>query len=250
MTSNPLRGIMDANKLTGPNFSDWLRNLKIVLMCEKLAYVLEANDPQEPTADSSEEEVILYQAWKEDSVKVQCYMLGSMSNELQRQHDNMEPKTILTHLKELFGEQSRTERYEISKKIFRNRMSEGASVQTHVLRMIEWIERLAVLGFKMDKDLSIDLILQSLPDSYSQFIINFNMNKIDVTLAELLNMLKTAEGTLQKEKPNVLMIGKTNKRKPGQALKQGKNKKLKKTKQVEHKAKAKGQCFHCKKEGH
>ena len=91
MTSNPLRRIMDANKLIGPNFSDWLRNLKIVLRCEKLAYVLEANDPQEPTADS---------------IKVQCYMLGSMSNELQRQHDNMEPKIILQHLKELFGEQS------------------------------------------------------------------------------------------------------------------------------------------------
>ena len=75
-------------------------------------------------------------------------------------------------------------------------MSEGASVQTHVLKMIEWIERLAVLEFKMDKDLSIDLILQSLPDSFSQFIINFHMNKIDVSLAELLNMLKTAEGTL------------------------------------------------------
>ena len=106
MTSNPLRGIMDANKLIGPNFSDWLRNLKIVLRCERLAYVLEALDPQEPTADSSEEEVVLYQTWKDDSVKVQCYMLGSMSNELQRQHENMEPKTILTHLKELFDEQS------------------------------------------------------------------------------------------------------------------------------------------------
>ena len=78
------------------------------------------------------------------------------------------------------------------------------------------------------------------------------MNKIDVTLAELLNMLKTAEGTLQKEKPNVLMIGKTNKRKSGQALKKGKNKRPMKTKQAEQedKAKAKGQCFHCKKEGH
>ena len=117
--------------------------------------------------------------------------------------------------------------------------------------MIEWIERLAVLEFKMDKDLSIDLILQSLSDSFSQFIINFHINKIDVSLAELLNMLKIAEGTLQKEKPNVLMIGKTKKRKVGQALKKGKKKPMK-TKQAKpkDKDKAKGQCFHCKKEGH
>ena len=131
-------------------------------------------------------------------------------------------------------------------------MSEDASVQTHVLKMIEWIERLVVLGFKMDKDLSIDLILQSLPDSFSKFIINFHMNKIDVSLAELVNMLKTAEGTLQKEKPNVLMIDKTKKRNAGQALKKDKKKPMK-TKQAEpkDKVKAKGQYFHCKKkEGH
>ena len=82
MKSNPLRGIMDANKLTGPNFTDWLHNLKIVLRCEKLAYVLDIEDPVEPATNASEEEVVLYQAWKEDSIKVQCYMPGSMSNEL------------------------------------------------------------------------------------------------------------------------------------------------------------------------
>ena len=70
MTSNPLRGIIDVNKLTGLNFTDWLRNLKIVLRCEKLAYVLDVDDLKEPTANASEEEVVLYQAWKEDSIKV------------------------------------------------------------------------------------------------------------------------------------------------------------------------------------
>ena len=60
MTSNPLRGIIDANKLTRPNFTDWLRNFKIVLRCEKLAYVLDVDDPKEPVANVSEEEVVLY----------------------------------------------------------------------------------------------------------------------------------------------------------------------------------------------
>ncbi|MQM11802.1 hypothetical protein Taro_044712 [Colocasia esculenta] len=40
-SGNPLRGILDANKLTGPNYLDWLRNLKIVLRSERIAYVLE-----------------------------------------------------------------------------------------------------------------------------------------------------------------------------------------------------------------
>ena len=113
---------------------------------------------------------------------VQCYMLASMCNELQRQHEDMEPRAMLLHLMELFVEQSRTQRYEISKSLFRARMAESSSVQSHVLKMIEWIETLAVLGVELPVEMSTDLILHSLLDSFSQFIVNFNMNKIQASL--------------------------------------------------------------------
>ena len=40
-SSLSLRSILDANKLTGPNYVDWLRNLKIVLSKEKLSDILD-----------------------------------------------------------------------------------------------------------------------------------------------------------------------------------------------------------------
>lgn len=55
----------------------------------------------------------------------------------------------------------------------------------------------------MDYDLSISLVLFSLPESYSQFVLNFNMNKIKVTLLSLLNMLTQDENTITKEKPSI-----------------------------------------------
>ena len=58
-----------------------------------------------------------------------------------------------------------------------------------MLKMINLIEKLARLDFLMDHELSVDLVLQSLSLSYSQFIINFNMNKLEATLPELVNML-------------------------------------------------------------
>ncbi|XP_017970501.1 PREDICTED: uncharacterized protein LOC108660729 [Theobroma cacao] len=58
----------------------------------------------------------------------------------------------------------------------------------------------------MDHDLSIDLVLSSLPESYSQFVLNFNMNKIEVTLSGLLNMLTQAENTIAKEKLSVHLV--------------------------------------------
>ena len=63
-----------------------------------------------------------------------------MCKELQRQHEDMEPRAILPHLMELFAEHSRTQRYEISEILFKAQMAESSSVQAHVLKMIEWIE--------------------------------------------------------------------------------------------------------------
>ena len=69
-------------------------------------------------------------------------MLASMSNELQRQHEDMDIPSILFNLKELYGEQNRTARYEISKQLFHAHMIDGTSVQTHVLKMIDLITHL------------------------------------------------------------------------------------------------------------
>ena len=58
----------------------------------------------------------------------------------------------------------------------------------------------------MDKKLQMDLILQSLSDSYGQFIINYHVNKIDITLSKLLSMLVIVEGTLKSSKDMVLTL--------------------------------------------
>ena len=249
--SNPLRGILDVNRLTGPNYTDWLRNLRIVLTAEKIVYVLDTVMPT-PEEGASEDEIARYVKYIDDSTLAQCYMLGSMTPELQRQHEKMDARSILLHVRKLFEEQGRTQRYEISKSLFRARMTEGTPVQNHVLKMIEWIEKLTGLGMVLEDNLCVDIVLQSLPDSFSQFIMNFNMNKLEVTLLELLNMLREAESTIKKEKP-VLYTGETRKkRKAERSLKKGKGKGRPGKAKVAKKdpAKDKGQCFHYGKDGH
>ena len=50
-----LRSILDKNKLTGPNFLEWIKNLRILLKVEKLAYVLDEPLPNSFVDDASEE---------------------------------------------------------------------------------------------------------------------------------------------------------------------------------------------------
>ena len=87
---------------------------------------------------------------------------------------------------------------------------------------------------------------------------NYNMNKMVVTLSELLNMLKAAEDLIKKEKPTVMLAeksdtslklkpkGKNFKRKGSQSFNKAQGDKVNKDTE---KKKAKGNCFHCGKPG-
>ena len=78
-------------------------------------------------------------------------MWASMSTELHRQHEKYtSANKILLHLQELFGEHSRTTRYEISKRIFCATMKEGEDVGVHINSIIRAIEELESLDFIMD----------------------------------------------------------------------------------------------------
>ncbi|XP_017974494.1 PREDICTED: uncharacterized protein LOC108661573 [Theobroma cacao] len=135
-----LRSILDANKLTGPNFLDWFRNLKIILKQEKKSYVLDTPIPPVPATDANAEDKEAYQRHKDDNDRATCVMLASMTPELQKQHKHMDVQSMILHLRDLFDKEGCTKRYEISKELFQCKMVEGSSVRPHVLKMIGLIE--------------------------------------------------------------------------------------------------------------
>ena len=66
--------------------------------------------------------------------------------------------------------------------------------------MYEHIERLNQFGYRMDFKLSVDLILASLPDSFTQFVLDYRMDYIVSTIPEFINMVKIVEGKLVEKK--------------------------------------------------
>ncbi|XP_042444016.1 uncharacterized protein LOC122029132 [Zingiber officinale] len=101
---NPLSVILDQNKLTGPNYSDWLRNLKIVLVSKKITYTLDKASPKEAPVNATPDEMEKLEKWSDHNLQARCYMLASMSNELQRRfEETVEAKDIHIRLQELYG---------------------------------------------------------------------------------------------------------------------------------------------------
>ncbi|KAK1630183.1 hypothetical protein QYE76_004498 [Lolium multiflorum] len=132
-------------------------------------------------------------------------------------------------------------------------MEEGNSVSEHVFSMSGHTRKLSDLGIVIPNQLGIHRVLQSLPPSYKNFVMNYNMQNMNKELPELFSMLKSAEVEIQKEH-QVLMVNKTTKFK-----KQGKPKKdLKKggKKAAAHPEKPKGgpkpdiDCYYCNGKGH
>ncbi|KAL0400156.1 UNVERIFIED_CONTAM: hypothetical protein Sradi_2358900 [Sesamum radiatum] len=80
-------------------------------------------------------------------------------------------------------------RYAATKAFSGTNMTEGSFIRSHGVKMLSLVEKLEDLKTGLDNDTYIDLILQSLLSSYDPFIINYNMNRLEKTIHELINML-------------------------------------------------------------
>ena len=143
------------------------------------------------------------------------------------------------------------ESYEASKQFFGCVMEEGSSVSEHVLKMSGHAKKLSDLGIVIPNQLGIHLVLQSLPPSYKNFVMNYNMQNMNKELPELFSMLKSAEMEIQKEH-QVLMVNKiTSFKKQGKPKKKGNFKKGGKkdvapAKKPKAGPKLETECFYCK----
>lgn len=72
--------------------------------------------------------------------------------------------------------------------------------------MKSYIDKLDRLGVIFPREQAIDLVLLSLPKSYSQFVEIFYMSDIDVTLIDLTQMLIDAEAEMIKGTSEAKML--------------------------------------------
>ncbi|KAL4362102.1 hypothetical protein GQ457_04G019440 [Hibiscus cannabinus] len=174
---------------------------------ERKEYVIEEAVPNEPGPNAPRADKDKIKKHMDDMLGVGCLMLATMTPELQKQHEDMVAYEMIQNLKEIYEGQARQEKYETSIALFQCKMSEGSPVGAHVIKMICYIQTLEKLSFALNDELAIDVVLQSLPDSFNQFVLNFNMNEINKTLPQLLGMLRTAEGNMKKGgSKSVLMV--------------------------------------------
>ena len=108
--------------------------------------------------------------------------------------------SIVHHLREHYNQQASIVSFKVVKLLFGSKMEVGTSLVQHALKMYIHIERLNQLGYWMDLKLSIYLIMARLPNSFAQFVLDYEMVHKIPTLPELINVLNMAEGKMAKKK--------------------------------------------------
>ncbi|KAM3282025.1 hypothetical protein P3S67_027672 [Capsicum chacoense] len=243
---NPLTSILDQNKLEVPNYVDWKHNLDIVLTAGSFKFVLVEECPIK-SAELTDDDTNSYDKWVKVDEMTRCYILASMKNVLQHQHQSMTTAyDMLESLKEMFREKNRSTKQTAMKDLLTMKMVEGTSVREHVLKMTSLLNEVKILGTVIDKESQVKMVLQTLPNSFQQFCLNYNMNKMNLSLAKLLNKLQVAESIIkQQASPAMLMVDKP-------SFLTSKLKSERKKKKKPHKvsganggvAKPEGKCYH------
>ncbi|GJU92053.1 zinc finger, CCHC-type containing protein [Tanacetum coccineum] len=260
-----IRSILLEEKLTGSNFTNWYRNLRIVLRYEKkMKFVEQPTGPAPDPENADPDTIDKYYETVNLEQEVACLMLPSMSPDLQRMLEKYNAYDMLKELKTMFEEQAKQELFETVKAFHACNQEEGQSVSSYLLKMNSYLDTMERLGCAMPNELGVSLILNFLNKDYDLFVQNYNMHNMGKMIVELHAMLKLHEkGILKKaETPAMLAIceGKIqkDKRKPQGAKgnDKGKNKlsyapkpKILPPPKRENSAKD-YVCHHCKEVGH
>nr|GEY70530.1 zinc finger, CCHC-type [Tanacetum cinerariifolium] len=173
------RSFFEKQKLTGPNFIDWYRQLRLVLSIENKKNYLEHPIPAAPVAPPGQQ--------------VPLAALAAHSAWVKGQKEE---------LKAMYSKQAEQELLQTMREFHTCKQAKCQSVSSHVLKMKGYIENLERLGQPVGQNLAVSLILVSLNKDFDNFVQNYNMHGMGKTVNELHAMLKLHEETLLKKDVN------------------------------------------------
>ena len=107
----------------GSNYTEWVRNLRIILIAAQKNYVLEAPLGARPAADATNNVKNVWQSKADDYSIVQFAMLYGLEPGLQKRFECHGAYEMFQELELVFQTHARVERYETSDKYFAKRWS-------------------------------------------------------------------------------------------------------------------------------
>ncbi|GKC12266.1 zinc finger, CCHC-type containing protein [Tanacetum coccineum] len=143
-----IRSILLAEKLTGLDFTNWYRNLRIVIRYKKkIKFVEQPTGPVPDPKTTDPDTIDKYYETVNLEQEVAYLMLSSISLDLQRTLEKYNAYDMLKELKTMFEEQAKQELFEIVKASHACKWEEGQLVSSYLLKMKSYLDILECLGY-------------------------------------------------------------------------------------------------------
>ncbi|XP_022032171.1 uncharacterized protein LOC110933249 [Helianthus annuus] len=212
---------MAIDTLTGANYASWKDSLNLTLALMEFERALTENAPPALTDRSTEAEKLLYQKWERANHLSLIFMKNSISpairgaipdaataKEYQRQE-------YLTNVEAQFQGTSKAQANTLILKLVTTKYDGISGIREHILKMNDMAQKLKGLSMEISDGFLVHFIMTSLSASYEAFKVNYNLQKDQWKMNELIAMCVQEEEHLKLEKANVgyLMTADTKKRK-------------------------------------
>ncbi|KAE8677858.1 cytochrome P450 71A9-like [Hibiscus syriacus] len=159
----------DIEKFNGRNFSLWKLKMKAIL--RKDGCLAAISERPVDFADDIK--------WNEmDGNAMANFHLALADEVLSSIEEKKTAKEIWDHLTKLFEATSLHNKIFLKRKLYTLRMPESTSVTEHLNTLNTLFSQLTSLSCKIGEQERVELLLQSLPDSYDQLIINLTNNNV------------------------------------------------------------------------
>nr|GEX27016.1 hypothetical protein [Tanacetum cinerariifolium] len=162
--SSAFRSMLEKHTLTGPNFNEWFRALKLVVRTKKIQDVFETALPPRPVGVGD--------------APVDPQDLAEWTAKYDRHNE------MYNELYQMYGKPLGVELQELIHLFHTCKHGDGTSVSDHFLLMKSYLDQLASLNYTFDDKIAIGFILESLTSDFHGFVQNYNMQLMGKTLSE------------------------------------------------------------------
>lgn len=240
-----MAGKFEIEKFNGSNFTLWKMKMQAILRKDNCLAAI-GDRPKEITDDGK---------WNDmDGNAIANLHLALADGVLSSIAEKKTAKEIWDTLTKLYEAKSLHTKIFLKRKLYTLRMAESSSVTDHINILNTLFAQLTSLGYKIEENERAELLLQSLPDSYDQLIINIaNNNVVEILRFEDVAGAVLEEESRRKNKEDRLVNsqqaealsmtrGRSTERGPSGSQSNGRSKSRSKKKNIF--------CFNCGKRGH